>query len=169
MKRMLAFLLLPALILSLLGCAGKSQKISDPVSFYYCRSELTYGAANSVILAETVDAAGHREDPRYLISQYLAGPGSDTLTRTFPEGTTLMSLTTANGTADLILSDTFAGLSGMDLTIACACLTLTVLDLTGVSAVRIRTVSELLDGAEEIIMDRNCLLLLDDAAIRPAE
>lgn len=169
MKQIISLLLLFSLILSLFGCTGETPKISDPVSFYYCRKELTYGTADSVILAVTAEAAGHREDPRYLINQYLAGPEDDALAPTFPAGVTLQSLTVADDTVDLLLSSAFAGLSGMELTIACACLTLTVIELTGAQTVRIRAAASLLDGSDEIVMDESCLLLLDDAATRPAE
>lgn len=169
MKRLFVLLLITALCSPLLGCAKETAHIQEPVSFYYRRKTLAYGEENSVILSENRESVGHQNSPEYLLKEYLAGPISDNLARTFPPRTTLVQLTVDNSKATIILSSHIANLTGMDLTIACACLTLTTMELTGAETVEIRAKDALLDDAESIIMDRECLLFLDDSATKPAE
>jgi len=52
----------------------------------------------------------------------------------------------------------------LDLTIACACLTATVCDMTGVQSVTIQTENRLLDGNKSITMTWENILLLDSNA-----
>ena len=66
---------------------------------------------------------------------------------------------------DLTLSRGFATYSGLELTIACACITKTAISLTGVDIVRIRADQTLLNGAEYIQMDANSVLLIDQSII----
>ena len=169
MKRFLSFLLIIALCLPLLACAKEAVRIQEPVSFYYRRQDLAYGEENSVILSEMREAAGRLNAPEYLLQEYLAGPISEGLAHTFSNGTTLVHYVCDSTKATLTLSSHIANLSGMDLTIACACLTLTVMELLDVETVEIRAEDALLNDAEAIIMDRESLLFLDDSAIKPAD
>ncbi|MBP3304341.1 MAG: GerMN domain-containing protein [Oscillospiraceae bacterium] len=164
MKRMIAAFLLLALLTGLTACANKKDSIQEPVAFYYRRADITYGSSDSVILSEFADAADCNGDTTLLLKQYLKGPQSETLAQTFPVGTTVLSLTVEENTADILLSSQFARLSGIDLTIACACLTLTALKLTGTETVVIHAHHNTLNGMEQIVMDKNCILLLDDGA-----
>lgn len=169
MKKFLSFLLAIALCLPLLACAKESVRIQEPVSFYYRRRELAYGEENSVILSENREAAGYSSAPDHLLKEYLAGPISEDLTQTFPYGTTLIHYTADSTKATITVSSHLANLSGMDLTIACACLTLTVMELLDVEIVEIRAKDALLNDAESIILDRESLLFLDDSATKPAD
>ena len=164
MKRYTALLLILALFLCLTACAREDNTIREPVSFYYRRAELTYGSSDSVILSESSDAAGHTDDLIWLLGEYLKGPQSENLLQTFPSGTTLVSLTVEEGTATIVLSVQFGRLTGMDLTVACACLTKTVLGLTDAETVVIQAVNTDLDGAQQIVMDESSLLMLDESA-----
>ena len=67
----------------------------------------------------------------------------------------------SENSALVILNDATARLTGLDLTIACACLTATVCDMTGVQMVTIKAETQLLDGNKSITMQRDHLLLLD--------
>ena len=74
-----------------------------------------------------------------------------------------MGISQENGTVYVTLSPEITLLTGVDLTMACGCLTLTILSLTEAQQVQIRSVSGLLDGQRSITMDKNTLLLLDGA------
>lgn len=163
MKKLLISILLFCLVLPCIACS-RQERIERPVAYYYCRAELSYDGAGSVITSEQRESAGHEEDLSYLINQYLLGPNSVELLQTFPLGTKLVSMGMKDTEAELILSDAFAKLSGMDLTIACACITMTVTELTGAETVHIRTESELLNNMQKITMTKDDLLLFDSSA-----
>lgn len=164
MKRIVCLILVISWALCLLACTQQEDAIQDPVRFYYPRSKITYGNADSVIAWEEQEAAGHRDDYMYLLRQYLKGPVSDSLSRTFPRSVMLKDLQITGGTAHVVLNDYAALVTGLDLTMACACLTATITELTGVQRVTIRAEHTLLDGNPSITMDRDHLLLLDESA-----
>ena len=164
MKKTTVFLLLIAMLFSLIGCAERKEPITTPVSFYYLRSEFTYGDTNSVTASEVQDASLFSNDHFAILSAYLAGPKSEDLKSPFPTGTTLMQLSVANGTAGMILSDNIAALTGIQLTVACVCLTRTVMELTGVERVEISAETKLLGGSKSIIMDSRNVYLTESAS-----
>lgn len=164
MKKLLCVLLTAVLLLPLTGCIRQKEEIQNPVTFYYRKGNPTYGDADSVIVPEIRDA-GTGYDTAGLITRYLQGPESADLSPTFPQGVTLISLRTDDATAHIVLDDSFSALTGMDLTIACACLTMTVCELTGTASARIRTETALLDENRVIIMEPEKLLLMDESSI----
>ena len=164
MKKMTVFLLLTAILLSLMGCLEQKEPITTPVSFYYPRSEFTYGSTDSVTTAEVRDAALFSNDHFAILSAYLAGPKKEDLKSPFPTGTTLTQLSVANGTASIILSDHIAVLSGIDLTVACVCLTRTIMELTGAKRVEISAETKLLGGSKSITMDSSNVYLSESSA-----
>ncbi len=165
MRKLICLLLLVSMALPLWGCASQEPPIEYPVTFYYRRSSLTYGKADSVIAPETRDAGNHNGDYTALIAMYLQGPADSALHRTFPGDVTVISLEVTGTSAAVQLSDEFSALSGLDLSIACACLTKTVCTMTGAERVSIYAENALLDGNKIISMTQNSLLLLDDSNI----
>lgn len=163
MKRSLMIILILSLAAALWGCTGDQEEILDPVHFYYPKTDISFNTDDGVIGAETREASGCRENPTYLISVYLQGPQSEDFRRIYPAGTRLLSLKIVNNEARLLLSDSIAQLTGVDLTLACACLTVTAMELTGAQSVRIQAVNETLNGQDSITMDGSTLLLLDDS------
>lgn len=169
MKRTVCLFLILCFALCLFGCTKQTEELQNPVRFYYPRSTPTYGAADSVIAWEAQEAAGHTEDYLYLLRQYMKGPKSDTLSRAFPRSVLIKGLQISGDTAYVLLNNYVSLLSGLELTIACACLTATVCELTGVSRVTIQAEHALLDGNSAITMDRSHILLLDESAANSAD
>ena len=167
MKKYLCLLLAVFMLLPLFGCAKEPNDLEDPVAYYYCRSadSILFGQEDGVIAKELREAFGRREDIPYLINQYLKGPQSAGLGRTFPKGTELVSIKIENGTAILVLSDSFSTLTALDLTIACACLTRTVCELTGAQRMVVSAASNLLDGNRTVSMSVDDVLILDESDI----
>lgn len=166
MKRLRAVILLFLMLPCLLACA-QEEEILYPVSFHYLRApqpngEVYHGAADSVIAPEVREGDGYQNDPVYLLELYLLGPLNRDYRSPYPVGTFLEAFSMENGVVQITLSDDFGELSGIDLTLACGCLTLTVLDLTGAESVTIRAEDTLLDGKESITMDRGTMILTDD-------
>ena len=163
MKRFLLILLSVLLLLTMFGCT-QEEALEKPVNFYYRRSNIEYKQEGGVIAAEQRESLGHETDVRYLLSEYLKGPASGGLQQVFPEGMTIVSMYYEDKNIKMTFSFHLAELTGMDLTIACACLTMTVMELTGAESVQIYAAGTLLDEYQSITMDKNSLLLLDTSA-----
>jgi len=135
MKRILICL---AAVLLLCGCSRNEEEITDPVFFYYCNKTISYSSPEAVISHETREAYGLRSSWITLLEFYLGGPANENLYSPFPEGVTVEAFTILNEQCTVTLSKEFSSLSGIDLTLACSCLSKTVMELTGKSTVEIK-------------------------------
>lgn len=173
MKRIVTLLLIFSILLPLCACTQQQEEYEVPVRFYYLRRQdpehLHHGSADSVLAPETREAAGHLGDLAYLLEQYLAGPESPELVSPCPAGMTVVSAKMEASNLILVLSDEFASLTGIDLTLACACLTRTCMEMSNAQAVQISTQTALLEGKHSITMDTQDLMLLDEMATDPTE
>ena len=160
MKRWICLLLLAVLFLP--GCEQQEEYL-EPVNFYFVKSDVAYFMQEGVIAREVREAQGHRQDYEYLLKLYLAGPESSEVKRVFPKNVELVRLELVDGSAVVTLNDAVCRLTGLDLTIACACLTATICDIAGVSIVTIRAETQLLDGNKSITMSRDHILLQDSS------
>lgn len=161
MKRFFCLLLMLCILLS--GCGILGERIKEPVTFYYLKSEYQYFTQDGVIASEEREASGHREDLSYLLALYLMGPAEEELISPVPRGTRIFSAEeTAQGVV-LQLSDTAATMSETEFSLACACLSLTCLDLTNANQVTINS------GERTVTMSRETLTLYDNGTPVAAE
>lgn len=165
MKRYFCLLLCLLMILS--GCGNDQKKLEKPVRYYYCKADVTFEKDGAVIDYESRDSVGFEDNVFYLISRYLRGPEDSAFAKTFPDYTRLNTCDITESTVTLSLSNEFALLSGVELSLACAALTMTVYELTGRETVRICTASELLDGKQMLVFRYSDLLLSDNAWAAP--
>ncbi len=161
MKQILSFTLAFLLLVSMAGCR---EDVREPqgTPFYYCLAQLDYTSETSAISAEYRTALP-KDSLEEILAVYLTGPLSEDLLSPFPADLKLVGSSQEGDTVYLTFSPELCDLSGLDLTIACSCLTLTTLALTDAQQVEIRTVTGLLDGQRAIIMDKNTILLQDTA------
>ena len=160
MKRIICFILV--LTLLFVGGCSKKSKQNQGTPFYYCAASPSYSTNSCVILEE------YRNDiPEVslleILECYLAGPQSSDLTTPFPKGLVILSAEQDGDLLQLVVSMEMTGLSGLELTLACGCLTLTCLALTDAQQVQITPIYGLLDGQRSITMDKNILLLFDNS------
>ena len=167
MKIPISLLLVICLCLALFGCQQDVEPAKKPVTFYYCRTEFDHGSEDSVILGETRESAGYEDDLVGLLNLYLQGPLSEDLRSTFPAGTKLKEYWAEGNTAMLTVTDQLSLAKGIDLTVSCACLAKTVLEITGLDAVQIQAQNVNLGNNAYILMDRSTILLLDGTEIHP--
>ncbi len=166
MKKLLCVVLTILTAVSLFGCSSqKKDDIQNPVSFYYLYTDRDYGTNPNVIGKEIRDAEGRQNDYAYLLSLYLKGPEDYSFYRPFPIRTALVNLELQNDTALIQMNYAFAGQTGMGLSISCACITMTVCEMTGVKQVTISVPGTTLDGNPSITMSPDNLLLQDDSNI----
>lgn len=154
MKKLICLLI--ALCLGLGGCSFSPSE--DFIPFYYCRVEPGYQGEEGIIAPEHRNVTGPKEDLDALLAAYFSGPTDPALELPFPKTTEIEAWSIDHGILTLELSEEFSQLSGVDLTIACACITKTFLDLAQVEKVCIRT-----GQAHGITLSRENLNLSDDS------
>ena len=160
MKNKWFALLLALIILSSFTGCGRSEQYEVPLSFYYLSAQLDYGADSAAIKPQLREGKG-LVSTETILQLYFAGPQGENFNTPFPAGLRLVSTAQEADTLYLTVSDELSQLSGLDLTLACCCITLTCLDITDVESVCIQAETATLGGEKTITMNRDCLLLLD--------
>lgn len=153
MKRFFALILLVSCLLS--GCSVLGERIKEPVTFYYLRSEYTYFSQDGVIASEQREASGHKRDLPYLLALYLMGPASEDLVATLPQTVKVFSAEETSEGIMIHLSET-DDLTDMEFSSACACLAMTCFELTTSDTVIIRS------GERSLTVTKDDLLLFDN-------
>ena len=159
MKRF--FCLILALLVLLSGCSA--SQLREPVTFYYPRTQYRYGSADGVIAQEQRESTGHAGDLSYLLNLYLMGPAEEGLRSPLPKGILLLSSAMEEGEVHLTLSDSSRLMTESDFSLACACLALTSLEITGLTTVTIES------GDRFVTMTAGDLTLFDDSAAAATE
>lgn len=159
MRKCLCLILALFILTGLMGCADNDAVINTPVNFYYRTLTSTYADSHKVVDYETREADPHSEDIVQLLNTYLKGPESPELNNPFPDGTTVVSLIQSGQNVDISLSSHFSRLSGIDLTVACACISLTIFDYTDCEQVTIRVSNAVLDQRDFITMTQDDLII----------
>lgn len=159
MRRCICVFCATLILFSLCSCSRNDRTIVKPVNFYYKTDPANY--QENAISPEVRESDGYTNDLKGLLQLYVEGPVSKTLINPFPENITVEGITVNNTTVDLQLNSPFAQLSDIEMTTACACLTMTVLELTE----RHRLIITALDHAGNIIyttsMTKDHILLSD--------
>lgn len=158
MKRMLCLILLLCL---LSGCGMLGERIKEPVTFYYLCADYQKNLC-CAISSEEREASGHSGDLSYLLALYLMGPSGEDLVTPLPRGTRIYSAKQEENTILLNMSDTSQTLTDAEFSLACACLTMTCLDITGAEQVTITS------GSRSTTMSRDNLMLTDISATTEA-
>ena len=164
--RRLAILTLAVLLLA--ACAPSPEEHSADDYTLYLAAQLEDSDGGDAIRERSVRVENSAAMPtaelaKTLIAELLAAGDDLELRSPFPSGTTLQKLTVAGGRAAVDLSEPYARLSGIDLSIADACLTLTLTQLDGVYAVRITA------NGRELPYRRTQLLTAADALLSSGE
>ncbi len=163
MRRSACLLLTIWMLFTLVGCKQSTESLVAPADFYYRVASSTYGKQDSIISSEKRESAGCENDLNALIERYLEGPVSNKLSSVIPASAYVLDVTKKDSKIKIDMSPAFARLSGIDLTIACSCLSMTLLSYTDADEVEIRVPHSLLDGNQSITMSREGLLLMDDS------
>ena len=151
MRRTLGRLALAALALALaFGCTSAREEDRGLVLWFPVDPELN-------MVSAALDACpyqGTEHTIPALMSALLAGPPEEELelTSLIPAGTRVLSWSLEEGVASVELSAAYAGLVGVDLTLADCCITLTLAQLPGVEGVRVTV-----NGGGQSYRDRRAL------------
>lgn len=179
-KWMLLTALTLCLGVGLVGCAiGQEELQEEELLLYFAAPENKIGgAAIESQSYETEDTC----DIEHLVNALLAGPQEDSeLMAIVPDGVTLVSWNLEDGLLELELSESYAALTGVDLTVADYCMTLTLCQLEEVESLSIlvnhetvigRSIQEMvpediiLSGAEEESVYLNVVLWFPNESLQ---
>ena len=166
MKRVWSLLLAAVLLLGA-GCHGETEqnRYENPVQRYYLYQDETTGEYAGALGAMGSEAAEFEEDVAAYIQDYLEGPQSPELRTPFPAGTSLEKCTLEDGTLTLELSDAFFTLSGIDRTLATACIVYSMVELPQVEEVVLAAPEGAgSDSLLSVPLTPKSFLLFDDSA-----
>ena len=162
MKKWICILLILSLALSLAACAQKKeQKFQKPVTFYYCRTSPSFGVPDGLIVGETRESAEYEGNLLGLLNRYISGPLTSDMIRPFPFAARIIACTVSEGSVFLEVSDTFTVLQGVDLSLALACLTKTIYEITGIGTIHMKAQTAKFDGIEVVTMRIEDIFLYD--------
>lgn len=151
MKRF--FCLILCVLLVLPGCNTKKTG-ENVTTFYYCRTEYAYGEETGVVAPEQRDISANASDLKNLLALYLVGPLDEGLTSPFI-GTKLISAEVEDNRLQIELTEPSKSMTDARFHLACACMTMTCLDLMELEQVTITC------GDRSATMNRDNLLLFD--------
>ena len=144
-----------ALVLLLLGAlalffSGQTESDGNYALYFLAEPELAHGSdavaaeyCDLTLPADTVEAA------RMVLERYWAGPQKSGLKTPLPAGLQLQEVTFSGGRLNVDVSVHYRTLSGIDLTLADSCLTMTLAQLDDVYAVTVSVNGRLLEYRDE--------------------
>ena len=160
MKRIFALFAALIVLLCIYGCKSNVIEINQPVRVFYCNADIEFQSEDGLISSEIHEYYGWEEKPREFLNEYLSGPLSSDLISPFPLGARIVDLEQSGQIIDIQLNANFLRLSPSELTTACACISMTILELFDAETVNIEVISY---GSENnmITMSRSNLFLSD--------
>ena len=161
MKRTIAMILFLSMTLGLIAC--EQPKLRTPGTFYYLRTNTSYGVSDGVFAPEQRELDGMEEDLNAVLELYCKGPITSGLETPLPAGTSILSHSLEKNVLTLVFSPQFAQLSGIELTLAAGCLSRTFLELTGAQKLILKADGALLGGQIAMEIFRGDLELQDDS------
>ena len=179
-KRAAAAVLAAVLLLGLTACGQQSGGQTGSLRLYYpaalsARDKST-GGADAITSAQvswkrvTGDDRGRQQQAQYIMELLLGGCKVSGFTSPVPVGTTVRSCTVTGGTVSVDLSSEYDKLTGIDRTIADYCITLSLLQLTGIYAVRLTVMGASPAGrADDVYTSAQVLLTSPEDIVRTVE
>ena len=131
MKRIIVIVLC---IVLLCGCSV-AKDIREPVSVYYRTSQISYGAEEGLIGSEKREFYNRRNELKRFLNEYLSGPNTQKLSSPFPVGASVLEVTESETNIKLMLNLPFLQLTASQLTLAYACISMTLFEVTDVQTV----------------------------------
>lgn len=165
MKRMFILFLSAILVFLCVGCAAQENH----PSFYFLWSDHENAVENGSIAPEIQDDIEAGYSLKYLLTLYLNGPLDSRMVSPFPAGLKLNSVERNDKYLILDFSPELAELTGYELTLACACITQTCLELTDARVISIRASGELLHNRKVLEFTRDDFALQDFDKINTGE
>ena len=168
MKRILLIIAAVLMFLAIGGCGNESIEYVRPVHAYYCTQQISYNSANGVFAAEQREFSGYEDRIKDFLNEYLRGPQDTSLRSPFPLGAFIIDYAQQNDTIRLHLNVHFSRLAPNELTVACACLSKTLFELTDAKTVHIQVDGDSQSNSQ-ITMTVDNIFYADDAQAKKTE
>ena len=171
-------LLLAAALAACLCACGEQQAADGGSLRLYCPADLSEqnksaggGDAVQGIAIPWADITagdrGRQQQAQYIMELLLGGCTAEGFIAPIPVGTQLLSCTVTGGTVSVDMSSEYDQLIGIDRTIADYCITLSLMQLDGIYAVRLTVAGELpADRTSEVYTSEEVLLTSPDDVVR---
>lgn len=157
----LSWIMLVLLLASVLSGCTRADNPKTPLKFYYPNLDISYGTENAFLAHEIREGEGKTISDS--IGEFLRGPKDSAFENPFPKGTKLLHFEQTERSVQIVVSDDYAAMTGLDLSIANACLTLTVLELADADSLTLRCETAVIDGQQSISLTRDSILLFDSS------
>ena len=165
MKRTILITFLLCILFLLVSCTKELPQTGTQVRFYYIKNDLEFGTDAPLLTSALRTVPTEDNTPEALIRLYLNGPTSYDCVSPFPGGTELVEMYVDGTRASLLLSPHIGTLSPSQQTIAYACLTRTVIELTGVTTVQVRLQNYLINGEETAVFSEDSFAFFDSMSM----
>ncbi len=165
MKKLPAIFLAVCIVTALAACGRHGTQTSageNMLEFYYRQTTTQYDAETGAVASE-LRAVFRPEELENWLPGYLLGPASSELQSPFPRGVTLRSAELDGTCVRLLLSEEYGVLSGVNQTIANACLTLTLTQIDGVESVQIEIEGDAVTTQDRFVYAPADFVTYDDA------
>ena len=169
MKKLIAFFLV---FVSLCFCSGCGETSTPPelsYSFYYCAETVSYQSPNGIITPESREITNPNLPLESVLKMYMQGPIMEGFRSPYPAGTVIEEIKIDASSVSILVSSHFARLSGIQLTVAGACLSSTVFSLCDAETVTISTQNEESVDALQLHFTRENMLLMDELTTNQIE
>ena len=135
MKKTLIFILIVSLMVCLGGCSEADSDLAKPINVYYCRKNIDYQTEMGVFAVKILDFRDWDGRMLAFMNFYLSGQVDENMTSPFPAGASINAIEYRKDSLKIQLNPLFSRLSACELTIACACISLTLFELTSAYSV----------------------------------
>lgn len=163
MKKINILLCVVLVFQMLCACSDKVEEFNEPINFYYYNNKVIYNSPTGVICPEVREGAGYHGNLTGFLQSYLNGPKSDTVRSIIPSDVYLVSCDLNDDVAQVLFSKSFEKLSGIDLSMACCALLLTVHDYTGANTIVISAKDGKIDDKDYVTFSMDDIVLVDHA------
>lgn len=164
MRKLCLFLCCVLMFHMLAACGTKSEDFKVPVRYYFNNKEIAYNTQNGVIQAEIREGADLHGNLTAYLHSYLRGPFSSNFSRIIPSDVYLVSCNVNGETAEIVFSNQFSKLTGVELVSACSALMLSVNAFAGVDTICISTKNSLIDEKDVFVITMDEIVLTDHVA-----
>ena len=166
MKKLCIFLCCLLILPMLAACGSKAEDFNVPVHYYFSNREISYNKQNGVIQAEIREGADLQGNLTAYLHSYLRGPVSSDLIRIIPSDVYLVSCNLNGKTAEIVFSNQFSNLTGLELVSACSSLMLSVNAFTGADTICISAKNALINEKDVFVITMDDIVLTDHIAIK---
>jgi len=158
MKRLVALILCVLFLLTFTGCSN--MKGTEVLYLYYRNADPSH--SSGLIREEPADSTLTRS-VQSLANYYFQDPQTEGVISPFPKGSDVVSFLQDGTTLQICMNSNFAELSGVDLSLALSCISLTFTQLDGIDAVSVSVENGLLAGQESVLIHDGSILLEDNS------